>query len=106
MSAREEIEAAASAARDLGMEYVFTASFDTAGKTMMGIPPSELGAIAAAMSPHPWLLGPIVVWERRICCPQFSICRQPHPAAPLSPKPIAAFPSLRAKRSSIPARLN
>ena len=57
MSAREEIEAAASAARELGMEYVFTASFDTAGKTMMGIPPSDLGAIAAAMSPHPVAFG-------------------------------------------------
>jgi len=38
MSAREEIEAAAEAAKSVGLEYIFTASFDTAGRTMMAQP--------------------------------------------------------------------
>jgi len=57
MSAKEEINAAADAARRVGMDYVFTASFDTAGKTMMGIAPAEMGGIAAAMTPHPIAIG-------------------------------------------------
>lgn len=57
MSAREEIEAAANAAIDLGMPYVFTASFDTAGMTMMGIAPSGLDDIASALSMPPVAYG-------------------------------------------------
>ncbi len=57
MSAKEEIDAAADAARRCGMEYVITASFDTAGKTMMGVSPAEMGMIAAAMIPHPVAYG-------------------------------------------------
>lgn len=45
MSAIDEIEAAAEAARSLDMPYVITASFDTAGKTMMGLPPKGLPAL-------------------------------------------------------------
>jgi 5-methyltetrahydrofolate--homocysteine methyltransferase len=40
MSAHEEMLAAATAARKVGMPYVITASFDTAGRTMMGIKPA------------------------------------------------------------------
>lgn len=57
MSAREEIEAAAEAARLCGLEYIFTASFDTAGRTMMGIAPPALGEIATSMSPPPVAVG-------------------------------------------------
>ncbi len=57
MSAREEIEAAAEAARSTGLEYVFTASFDTAGRTMMGIAPGALEEIARGMSPAPTAVG-------------------------------------------------
>ncbi len=57
MSAREEIEAATAAARQVGLDYVFTASFDTAGKTMMGVSPAELGSFAATMDPHPIAVG-------------------------------------------------
>lgn len=46
MSAAEEIQAAAQAAINVGMPFVFTASFDTAGRTMMGIAPDALGAVA------------------------------------------------------------
>ena len=45
MSAAEEIQAAAQAAINVGIPFVFTASFDTAGRTMMGIAPNALGAV-------------------------------------------------------------
>jgi 5-methyltetrahydrofolate--homocysteine methyltransferase len=41
MSAHEEMLAAAEAARRVGLPYVITASFDTAGRTMMGIQPAK-----------------------------------------------------------------
>ena len=57
MSAREEILAAAEAANAVGLEYIFTASFDTAGRTMMGIAPSELGDIADTLPSPPTAVG-------------------------------------------------
>ena len=45
MSAAEEIRAAAKAAARVGMPYTVTASFDTAGRTMMGVAPAALGAL-------------------------------------------------------------
>ncbi|MEM9732021.1 MAG: betaine--homocysteine S-methyltransferase [Pseudomonadota bacterium] len=57
MSAREEIKAAAEAAAEVGLEYIFTASFDTAGRTMMGIAPSEMGTIAHELDPKPVAVG-------------------------------------------------
>lgn len=57
MSAKEEILAAAEAAKATGMEYIFTASFDTAGRTMMGITPEELGLLAAGIDQGPIAVG-------------------------------------------------
>ena len=45
------------AAIDLGMPYVFTASFDTAGRTMMGIKPEELVALANSFPQKPIAIG-------------------------------------------------
>lgn len=45
MSAPEEVHAAATAAIEAGMPYVATCSFDTAGRTMMGVLPSQLADI-------------------------------------------------------------
>lgn len=45
MSAIGEMQAAAEAAVAEDMEYVCTASFDTAGKTMMGLHPAEMGKV-------------------------------------------------------------
>lgn len=42
MSASEEMQAAAKAAIATDMPYVITASFDTAGRTMMGLLPSDI----------------------------------------------------------------
>jgi len=57
MSAREEIEAAALAAIELDIPYVFTASFDTAGRTMMGIGPRGLDEIAKSLPVPPIAYG-------------------------------------------------
>lgn len=53
MSAPEEVRAAATAAIDAGMPYVATCSFDTAGRTMMGMLPSALGAVFDGLSVPP-----------------------------------------------------
>ncbi len=57
MSASEEIKAAAEAASQVGLEYIFTASFDTAGRTMMGITPSELSTLANDLPSSPTAVG-------------------------------------------------
>ena len=45
MSSPDEMRAAAEAATSVGMPYVVTASFDTAGRTMMGLLPEEIHAV-------------------------------------------------------------
>lgn len=57
MSAAEEIRAAVTAAIALDMPYVFTASFDTAGRTMMGIKPEGLVELANSFDPKPIAIG-------------------------------------------------
>ena len=57
MSSQDEIEAAANAASELDMPYVVTASFDTAGKTMMGLAPSSLWSVFADNQVKPFAVG-------------------------------------------------
>jgi len=57
MSAAEEMRAAAKAAVKAGMPYTVTASFDTAGKTMMGIPPASMTSVAGDIDPNPVAVG-------------------------------------------------
>ena len=57
MSAVEEIRAAAVAAQSVGLPYVTTASFDTAGRTMMGVPPAGLPQFTAQLFPQPIAVG-------------------------------------------------
>ena len=45
MSAAEELRAAATAAIEVGIAYTATCSFDTAGRTMMGLLPDHLGDV-------------------------------------------------------------
>jgi 5-methyltetrahydrofolate--homocysteine methyltransferase len=52
MSSLEEIKAAATAAGRVGIPYTFTASFDTAGRTMMGITPAALVEFAKELRPR------------------------------------------------------
>ncbi len=57
MSAAEEIRAAALAAAKCGMPYTIAASFDTAGRTMMGVAPAAFGALVEAFEPAPVAYG-------------------------------------------------
>ena len=57
MSAPDEIRAAATAAARVGMPYAVTASFDTAGRTMMGVAPAALGALVDEFDAKPLAYG-------------------------------------------------
>ncbi|MBW3095765.1 betaine--homocysteine S-methyltransferase [Pseudohoeflea coraliihabitans] len=57
MSAVDEIRAAAEAAVKAGLPYVYTASFDTAGKTMMGLHPSDIHRVAGDVGDGPFAVG-------------------------------------------------
>ena len=57
MSAVEEVRAAAQAAINAGMPYIATVSFDTAGRTMMGLLPSELAGVFEGLDVAPLGMG-------------------------------------------------
>lgn len=57
MSAPEEVRAAAQAAINVGMPYVATMSFDTAGRTMMGLKPDLLESVFDGLSIPPLAIG-------------------------------------------------
>jgi 5-methyltetrahydrofolate--homocysteine methyltransferase len=57
MSAPEEIRAAARGAIAAGLPYTATASFDTAGRTMMGLQPDALGSVFADLPEPPVAFG-------------------------------------------------
>jgi 5-methyltetrahydrofolate--homocysteine methyltransferase len=57
MSSLEEIRAAAVAAARVGLPFTFTASFDTAGRTMMGVTPAALVEFAQSLDPRPIAIG-------------------------------------------------
>ena len=56
-SAPQEMRAAARAAIDAGLPYTVTASFDTAGRTMMGLRPAELVDVFAELPVAPVAIG-------------------------------------------------
>ncbi len=53
MSSPDEIRAAAEAAIRVGLPYTFTASFDTAGRTMMGLAPKDIHSVADGLPAAP-----------------------------------------------------
>jgi 5-methyltetrahydrofolate--homocysteine methyltransferase len=57
MSAPEELAAAARGAIEADLPYVFTASFDTAGRTMMGMTPEALAELAQGLPRRPVAYG-------------------------------------------------
>ncbi|TCL73873.1 betaine--homocysteine S-methyltransferase [Rhizobium sp. BK251] len=57
MSSPEEIRAAAEAAVKIGLPYTYTGSFDTAGKTMMGLDPKDIHGVAADIGAGPVAVG-------------------------------------------------
>lgn len=57
MSAPDEIRAAAEAAIRVGLPYTYTGSFDTAGRTMMGLLPKDIHGVSAGLSEQPLAVG-------------------------------------------------
>jgi 5-methyltetrahydrofolate--homocysteine methyltransferase len=57
MSSADELTAAAEASIEVGLPYVVTCSFDTAGRTMMGMMPDELDGIIAGQPVAPLAIG-------------------------------------------------
>ena len=57
MSAKEEIRAAASGALLAGLPYTATCSFDTAGRTMMGLLPGDLPRVFDGLAEPPVAIG-------------------------------------------------
>ncbi len=57
MSAIEEMRAAARAAIKVGMPYAVTATFDTAGRTMMGATPEAVATFLKELKPGPVAIG-------------------------------------------------
>ena len=57
MSSEEELRAAVEGAAKAGLPIVTTMSFDTNGRTMMGITPKAFGALAGSLSTQPVAIG-------------------------------------------------
>lgn len=57
MSAPQEIRAASEAAARIGLPYVYTGSFDTAGRTMMGLAPKDIHSVADGLLQPPAAVG-------------------------------------------------
>ncbi|MCA0279263.1 MAG: betaine--homocysteine S-methyltransferase [Proteobacteria bacterium] len=57
MSAPDEIRAAAEAAIRVGLPYTYTGSFDTAGRTMMGLLPKDIHAVSDGLAEAPLGVG-------------------------------------------------
>jgi 5-methyltetrahydrofolate--homocysteine methyltransferase len=57
MSAPDEIRAAAEAAIRVGLPYTYTGSFDTAGRTMMGLLPKDIHGLGEALVEKPVAVG-------------------------------------------------
>lgn len=57
MSAPDEIRAAAEAAIRVGLPYTYTGSFDTAGRTMMGLAPKDIHGVADGLGEEPLGVG-------------------------------------------------
>lgn len=57
MSSGDEIRAAAEAAVKVGMPYTYTGSFDTAGRTMMGLEPKDIHGVASDIGDGPFAVG-------------------------------------------------
>ncbi len=57
MSSEEELRAAVEGAAKAGLPIVTTMSFDTNGRTMMGITPKAFGALAASLATQPVAIG-------------------------------------------------
>ena len=104
MSSLEEIRAAALAAAIAEIPYTFTASFDTAGRTMMGITPAALVEFAQSLTPRPIAIGANCGVGASDLVLSVLGMNARTAGIPLIAKANAGIPSLSARKFSIPAR--
>ena len=57
MYAENELEAAVQAVKDIGLPYLATMTFDTSGRTMMGIRPQDMPGLAPCRTHRPFGIG-------------------------------------------------
>ncbi len=94
MSAAEEVRAAAEAAISIGAPYVCTCSFDTAGRTMMGLMPNALGPVFEGLAEAPLAYGANCgVGASDMLVTVTSMCSVPH--APVVAKGNCGIPQFR-----------
>lgn len=94
MSSPAEIRAAAIAAGKVGMPYTITASFDTAGRTMMGVQPRELLDFVGEFVPAPVAFGANCgVGASDLVCSILAMTEE-LPGRPLIAKANAGVPTL------------
>jgi 5-methyltetrahydrofolate--homocysteine methyltransferase len=104
MSAPDEMSAAAEAATAVGMPYAVTASFATAGKTMMGLAPEALADLTEGFAPSPLLLAPIAASGRPTSLSRSSPSPRSDQTRSSSPRPMPASRNGMARISIIRAR--
>ena len=94
MSAAEEVRAAAEAAISIGAPYVCTCSFDTAGRTMMGLMPNALGPVFEGLAEAPLAYGANCgVGASDMLVTVTSMCSVPH--APVVAKGNCGIPQFK-----------
>ena len=87
------------------LPYTYTGSFDTAGKTMMGLHPRDIHGVAESVAERPLAVGANCgVGAADILAIAARHERGASPTRPSSSRAIAAFPNSTATRSTIPAR--
>ena len=96
MSAPEEVEAAVKGAATTGLPIVSTMSFDTNGRTMMGLTPEAPSHSSPACRGGPWPTAPTAASARRSSWRRCSAsATPPRPTTSSSPRATAASPSIR-----------
>jgi len=104
MSSAEELNAAAEASIEVGLPYVVTCSFDTAGRTMMGMLPDALDGIVAGQPVAPLAIGANCgVGAPDILVTLLAMQMQ---RTRWSSRATAAYPIFKALNAFTPARLN
>ena len=92
MSAPDEMRAAASAAMQVGMRYTLTASFDTAGRTMMGLGPGAMADFTTAFDVAPVAVGANCGVGASDLLVSIATMREAHPEIAIIAKANAGIP--------------
>ena len=92
MSAPDEMRAAAKAAVAVGMRYTLTASFDAAGRTMMGVSPGAMADFTMELDVAPVAVGANCGVGASDLLVSITAIREAHPELPVIAKANAGIP--------------